>query len=392
MHLSKYFCLLLFPMITANAGELDIHGYGTVGAVHAIDAGAEYIRDQGQPKGVAKGETSANIDSRFGLQLDYLYNQDLSFTVQVLSKYQADATFAPEIAWAFAKYTVLPGLQLRVGRTKLDFLFQADEVNLGFPSLTVRPPNDFYSLPLRTSDGFDLDYTIPYRHGYLTSSVNFGVGTNDKIPIVDTTYDNENSPIIGGSVNYEAMDWSLKISYGRMKPTTEPSPIAELITQFRPFSQELADSLSLKDKWGSYYSVGGTWNPGNWSSVFALGAFRTTSMAFPSANLRLFKLGYRINQLTPYVALSSVKSLIDPIKLNSGTVVDVIADQAQQYFQTDQKTYSVGARYDLTSNIALKAQYDLIDNDTDKTSNILNEEDGWDGTIKLLTLALDYYF
>lgn len=388
----KHIWILLFPALTANSGEFDIRGYGTVGAVYSIDSGAEYIRDLGQPNGVSKNELNAKLDSRFGLQLDYSHNKKLSFTVQALSKYQADATFTPEINWAFMKYKVSPELELRVGRTNLDFLFQGDEVNLGFTSLTVRPPIDFYTLPVSVSDGIDLDYTTPFKDGYFTSSIGIGVATKDESPFGDTLYDVEKSPLIGAALNYETLNWSLKLSYGQMKLNKDPDPLVEFINLVRPHDPEFADSLGMKDKWSSYYSLGGTWSRGNWSSVFAIGSVSTKTKTYPSSDMQLLKVGYRINKLTPYVSASMLKAGGEIVVLNSGTLVDMIAAEGQTYFQADRSTYSIGARYELTSNVAIKAQYDLVETDPKKTFTVLNYERGWDGSFKLFTLALDYYF
>ena len=374
------------------AGELDIHGYGTIGAVHVLDSGAQFIRDVGQPHGASKGETVAKTDSRFGLQLDYAHNNDLSFTIQALSKYQADATYTPEIAWAFAKYTIAPGLDLKVGRTKLDFIFQSDTVNLGYPSLTVRPPSGVYAIPLSPSDGFDIDYTVPFKQGYLTNSLNIGWATKDDIPLQGTYFNSAGSPLFGGSINYDAMEWSVKLGYGQLKPNSTPSPVLDFVELVEPLSPELAESLRTEDKWIQYYSLGGTWNKGNWRGAAAIGQFTAKTRVIPTSELSFFNLGYNIARWTPYISVSKFKSVKKAITLNSGTAIDSIAETVQSAFLVDQTSYSIGTRYDLTDNIALKAQYDVIDNDPDKTVLTPITEDDWDGRMQLLTFVLDYYF
>lgn len=376
----------------ATAGDWDIHGYGTFGAVYALESGAEYIRDIGQPHGVSEGEVSATVDSRFGLQFDYSHSNDLSFAVQALSKYQADATYTPEINWAFVKYTLAPGLDIRLGRTKLDFVFQAETINIGFPSLTARPPTSLYSLPLSPSDGFDVDYSVPYLDGYLTSSLSIGWATKDDVSITGTTFDVAGSPLFGGSVNYEAIDWSLKLSYGQLKPNGTPDPILGFIDFLGASSPELAESLILEDKWLKYYSLGGTLSRGNWRGVAAVSQYRSDTRVFPASSAQFVKLGYRLGKWTPFFAVAKRKAHDPLIILDTGTIVDPIANVVQLSFQMDQTNYSVGTRYDLTDKVALKAQYDLIDSDPRKTSLVRNEQDGWDGTMQLFTVVLDYYF
>lgn len=384
--------VLLLSISIAKAGELDLHGYGTIGAVHNPDSGADYIRDIGQPNGVSEDEISAKIDSRFALQLDYSHDRDLSFTLQALSKYQADATYTPEINWAFVKYSISPGLDLRLGRTRLDFIFQADTINIGFPSLTARPPIGLYPLPLTPSDGFDIDYSVPFSDGYFTSSLNIGWATKDDMSVMGTAFNVAGSPLFGGSINYETIDWSLKLSYGQLKPNRTPDPVLELIDLLGPFSPELAESLVLKDKWLRYYSLGGTLARGNWRGVVALGQYRSDTRVFPASNAQYFKLGYRLDKWTPFFAVAKSDAHDPLISVNSGTFVDSVAQIVQHSFQTDQTNYSVGARYDLTDNVALKLQYDLIESDPRKTSLILNEKDGWDGNLHLYSVVLDYYF
>jgi hypothetical protein len=87
-----------------------INGFGTLGAVHSTDDQADFVSNPAQPKGA--GYTAAwtgTPDSKLGIQLNVDFTQRLSAVVQLLSQYQYDGTFRPDLQAFFGGFdTRLP--------------------------------------------------------------------------------------------------------------------------------------------------------------------------------------------------------------------------------------------------------------------------------------------
>jgi hypothetical protein len=87
-------------------------------------------------------------------------------------------------------------------------------------------------------------------------------------------------------------------------------------------------------------------------------------------------------------SLSDVKPL--PSSAIAG-IDDLTASLVGQSL-TDQHTYTVGARWDLQRNLALKAQVDWIRGKPASKFLFKETQAGWDGNMSVFSLALDFVF
>ena len=58
----------------------------------------------------------------------------------------------------------------------------------------------------------------------------------------------------------------------------------------------------------------------------------------------------------------------------------------------DQTTYTVGARWDLYANLALKAQWDAIRGTAASVFSFQQSKPGWNGRTDVLSLIADFVF
>ena len=79
-----------------------------------------FAGDIRQPRG-ARREWTPSVDSVAGVQADWRLTPALTATVQAVSRYRHDRSYAPELAWAFLRYEPTPELSWRAGRLGTDF-------------------------------------------------------------------------------------------------------------------------------------------------------------------------------------------------------------------------------------------------------------------------------
>lgn len=60
--------------------------------------------------------------------------------------------------------------------------------------------------------------------------------------------------------------------------------------------------------------------------------------------------------------------------------------------RADQSTTSLGARWDVVRNVALKAQWDHIDGEPESIFPYRRETKAWTGNMDVLSLTMDFVF
>jgi hypothetical protein len=140
--------------------EFKFSGFGTLAAVHADGDNADFKGSLFQPKGAGHSRsTSFNPDSLLGAQLGVVFNDKLSAVVQVISQYQYDNSYKPQVEWANVKYQLTPELSVRLGRIAAPSYLLSETRYVGYANPWVRPPVEAYSvLSITSNDGIDVSY------------------------------------------------------------------------------------------------------------------------------------------------------------------------------------------------------------------------------------------
>lgn len=184
--------------------------------------------------------------------------------------------------------------------------------------------------------------------------------------------------VLGGHLNYETGPWRFRAGYTRIRSDVRFSgDDADLIGQFYDLdANHYLNYLTGFDEL-QVYSLGVAWNAGPlqlqtvWNRDILADGDTWLDTGFVSA-------AWRMRSLTPYVLFSTATthdSREDPIGSN-----------------VDQNTRSLGVRYDVATNMALKAQFDHID--TQSPGLLWRGTDGdWKGGhSNLVSLGLDFIF
>ncbi|MBF0313856.1 MAG: hypothetical protein HQK50_06315 [Oligoflexia bacterium] len=149
------FCLsLATALATSVASELQINGFGTVGAA-ASDDQSGYAYD-------IRNKINYYHDTKFGLNFSSRLGQKWSWASQLLVKRWVDDTFDDnkvKLDWALVSYHPWSDLSFRVGKQKLPLWLFSDYAEVGFLYPWVRPIQEVYGItPLNTITGASLNY------------------------------------------------------------------------------------------------------------------------------------------------------------------------------------------------------------------------------------------
>jgi hypothetical protein len=339
-----------------------LKGFGTAGLVYNGDREADFAAESTlAATGVGRtNPLTYAVDTKAGIQLDWQVTDRFSLTAQTLAKQFPDRSWNPQLEWGYLKFKVTPNLDLRAGRIRPPIYLLSDYLDVNYANPWVRPPVEFYSVtPIRRMEGGDLLWRP--QTGAITWLVQPYVGRSQTAARGGEIGLDQ---ILGLNVSASLGDFTLRTGYihTRMTVTSNFMDLA-----FGAFAQlcNLGDQtacksrgeLNHKDREASFGSLGLTWDNGDY---FISGEWGRRDTDTSIADLMSWYLtgGARFGRWTPYLIYSEMVS-DSPLDHERGSpMTNFITTGLLRGNPTDQRTLSLGVRYDLMDNLAIKAQWD----------------------------------
>jgi opacity protein-like surface antigen len=405
-------CIAMLAMAlsaaNAHAAEpaapvLSFSGFGTVGLVHSSEKQADFTSSVFKPNGAGYTHTwSAGVDSLIGGQVTADFSSQLSAVVQVISEQNYDDTYRPHVEWANVKYQVTPGFSVRAGRTVLPTFLVSDTRKVAYTFPWVRPPLEVYRLaPLTTSDGLDASYRM--RIGDVTNFLQAHYGKSDN-RLRNDKGDIKARQSWGLAYTGEYHATTLHIGYESSHLTLDGlNPIFDAYRQFGPDGIALANKYDVDNEAISVTTLGARYDPGQWFVMGEATHLVTHSVVGEGTGWYLSG-GYRLGKFTPYLsyARATADNLSDP-GLNLSAVPPSLVGTAaglngalNTLLSTKpvQNTLSIGARWDVLRNAALKLQYDHTRIGAGSSGVLANLQPGFQpgGTVNVISVSVDFVF
>jgi hypothetical protein len=390
---------------TENPGTplFSLGGFGTFGVVRSSEDHADFAPSIFNANGAGyTRKWSAAVDSRIGAQVAVNLTSKFSAILQVISEQNYDGTFTPHVEWANIKYQFTPDVSVRVGRTVLPSFLFSDTRKVGYTIAWARLPVEVYSLvPVANSDGVDASYRV--QIGDFTHTVVGAYGRTETTS--PNGYDNDATHqwVITDTVEHGAARF--RITYQEARLTV--GSLDALFNAFRSFGPQgnaLADKYGPHEKPLELFLVGGIYDPLDW---FVAGEWGTCDFHSVLGKITAWYLsgGYRLGKFTPYVSFAQLKN--DANKSDPGLTVSALppflsgpamglngALNSILGSAPDQRTISVGGRWDLMKDVALKLQFDHSRLGAGSSGVLINVQPGFQpgGTVNLITAAIDFVF
>jgi hypothetical protein len=388
----------------ASPSIFSFSGFGTLGVVHSSESEADFTNSTFKPNGAGFTRAwSPDVDSRLGAQVMANITSQLSAVVQVISEQLYDNTYRPHVEWANIKYQFTPDFSVRVGRTVLSSFMFSDTRKVGYANPWVRPPVEVYGLvPVSSSDGVDVSYKL-----HVGDFVHTIVGSFGKIdPGLPPSQGGGNAHaralwLISDTIEYGAA--TAHITYQEVHLTVPG--LNRLFDVFRQFGAQgiaLANEYDQGDKRVSFIGVGAMYDPGPW---FALGEWGHDDFhsVLGASTAWYVSGGYRLAKVTPYLTYSEVSvnsktsdpgltlSTLPPPLVGPATGLNAALNSTLATI-ADQRTMSVGARWDFMKNVGLKVQYDHTRLGAGSPGTLTNIQPGFapGGTVNLFSVAIDF--
>jgi len=379
--------------------SVSLHGFGTLGLTHTDNDNAEFIRDLTQPTGAGKSWT-AKIDTLLGIHANIDFSPNTKAVVQVISRFHADSSHDPELTWAFLRHDFSPDFSLRAGRLGTEFYMLGDSRLVGYSNLALRPPPDFYgSLVFSYIDGLDVSTTLPVANSLLRGKLFAGLSPEETPFAPGILWDQQGSLLVGGYLDFLSGAWQVRLSHAQVRFNHE-TPTDELLRLLGdPLGSTpylwLVPDMAMRDRWARFSSLGVVYDQGPLNIQFMLNQIKQDSPAYADSKAGYVQAAYRFQNVTPYLGIS--RSLTSRETNPSSTIpipgLDGITTSLITQSYLDQHTYTLGGRWDVYKNMALKAQVDWIRGTPESKFLFKNlKEPAWDGDMTVFSLALDFVF
>lgn len=381
-------------------------GYGTVGLVHSSEDQADYTNSPWyKPSGAGYSRKwSADVDSRFGLQLDARFTPQLSAVLQVISQLRYDNTYTPSVEWANIKYAITPDSSIRLGRIVMSTFLVSDYRNVGYAIPWVRPPLDVYNMmPVSSNDGVDASYRFHFGEATNTLQGFYG-GDNQKSPPNGANNPDRDSWGIFNTLEYGPAIFRVAYQKSNLTLNNDINSFFNLFRQFGPSGIILADKYDAYRKPAIFWGLSASYDPGNWFLMGEWGKSKLTPSFMGDQTAWYASSGYRFGNFTPYVIYAKSRMLTntsDP-GLDLAAVPPYLAGFAaglnaglNSFLKpTTGTTVTLGGRWDFMRNTALKLQYEHINLDANSSGLLINLQPGFQvgGKVNLFSAAIEFVF
>ncbi len=387
----------------AEKSMFSLGGFGTVGAAHSSERRADFTSGILKPNGAGYShDWSADVDSRLGAQVTANFTAQLSAVVQIISEQRYDNTYIPTLEWANVRYKITPDVSVRAGRIAVSTFLVNDYRKVGYALPWLRPPLEVYGLvPITNSDGIDVGYRL--HAGNLTNTLKAFYGRSDVKFTGDNIAQVRNIWGIADTADFGAA--SLHFSYSKSNLNLDSArPFFDALRQFGAQGMSLADTYGLDNRPITVFSLGGSYDQGKWF-VMAEWAKSRTHSVFGDRTAWYVSSGYRFGSFAPYITYAQTKAdsrTYDPglslaglspasaavaAGLNAGLNTALEAVPVQ-------KTISIGGRWDLMKNVALKLQYDYITLGAGSQGILMQRQNDFrtGGKVNVVSAVLDFVF
>ncbi len=357
-----------------SADRFKLNGFLTLGAVKSGTKNLGYRRDI-SGDGVYDSDWSLKPDTRLGLQGSVEFTEKLNGTIQLIMKDRTQNGAEESVESAYFRYRLLPQVTARVGRIGFQLFMLSDYRDLGFAYLWARPPIEFYApIAFDYFDGADISYSTPIGAGMLMATF-FAGGSDAPLDYDDGNDKLRLNNILGFSGSWELEYWQARFTIVSVEldddfdETLDIKPFTNALSIAAPLWADAASlSEQLRDTEGEviYYSIGISYDKNPWflqSEVMFLDSAHSVLKSYLS---RYLSVGFRVRETTLYATIvkgnqTEARESIPELPVALISTFETLRQGLQSFYDynyIDQKTASIGVRWDIRYDLALKTQWD----------------------------------
>lgn len=315
-------------------------------------------------------------DTLVGIQLDATLTEKLDAAIQLIAKERLDNSLANSVEWAYLRYRFNPQFTARVGRIGMDLFMLSEYRNLGFAYLWARPPVEFYApIAFDYFEGGDIAYSAPLGMGTLSTKL-FAGKTDNTFEFEGEGDEFELNNLIGATIAWETETWRTRFSIASLdfddslnRPLQMDYFREALMSAYQldwAEAPEILDDIEVNNNGLTYYALGLAFDKNNWVIQSEVSFLDSNYGVIKSYAGRYLSVGYRIGPTTVYSMLAkgsqtSTRTKVPELPSHLAVPLAPLKEFTQELydgFYADQQSVSLGMRWDIRYDLALKLQWD----------------------------------
>ena len=308
-------------------------------------------------------------ESLFALQVRGDLNEQWSATAQIGARGRDD--FDPEFAWAYVGWNGGNGWSAKAGRQRVPFFRYSDFLEVGYAYPWLRPPHAVYNATFSNYDGLSAAYS--FGSGDWFSNVGVVGGKNEgDLTISNLPATQELGSLVGIYADTTYADWlSLRASYLQADVSVNAQALNPLLTALSGNGfRNVAEAIDYTEDHGRFIGLAAEVNKGNWLLIGEWTDTKIDDAYYADRTQYYITGGYRFGAWMPSITWArrdnEAKPGIIALLPNVPPLAGLRAATAGVVLSEDlDATYwSYGLRWDVATNVALKADYTQYTNDT----------------------------
>jgi hypothetical protein len=330
---------------------------------------------------------SFSEESLFAIQVSGDVNDKMSATAQLVARGNND--YEPEFEWAYLTYQATDKVSVSAGRLRLPLFKYSASKDVGYSYHWVNAPRAVYDVDFNNLDGVRVDYSDYSGDWEYNLQLGFGTVTNDlNTSVGPARLEVENVVLVSAEAAYNYL--KLRASYVTSKASLDNDTFNATFNSLRQVGlNTLADSMAFDNDTATFTGFGVEYDTfewfigGEWTQTKVEDSFNPTNTSF------YLTAGFRSGKWTPSVtyekqdANNALKFLdqVAALPAQFQPTATAVVVGFQQPFAEENDIITLGVRYDLDTNVALKADISQYSDDINPL-----------GDATLVRFAVNYIF
>ncbi len=334
--------------------------------------------------------------------------------LQLLLRDSADHGLDDLVHYAYVGFQPYQHLSFRLGRNPLDIFLLSDYRNVGFAYPWVRPVNGMYSTLFSDYyEGIQMTYSRRMSFGDVHLTAYTGILDVDvplnELLLLDFSYE----PLVGINLVYERAMLKLIAGYQKGRIEDLGPTIGSIASNFKkipketiPLAPYVADYMNLNDSYCDYISLGISYDDNSLLFEGEISRYSFDKGLGLRYNAGYVSVGYRVGHFLPFIVYSKFYNEIGNVRFQPDE--EKLARLPQELLRSfyalgslnrdadaHQDTLSLGVRWNLGYNYALKFQWDH--NWIKKNQTLLWQTDpaekmDGDAQVNVFSVSFDFFF
>jgi hypothetical protein len=328
---------------------------------------------------------SFGSQSLFAIQVSGDINDKMSATGQLVARGSDD--YNTSFEWAYLTYQTSDNTSVSAGRLRMPLFRYSASLDVGYSYHWVVAPQSVYDVAFNNIDGIQADYSNYSGDLEYTLQVTAGTVENE-LTIGGASGDLEIENVISLTADVTYQNWKFRGVYATAKASFNLPDLEAPLGMLAQIAPELSDKLEVSDDSGVFYGLSVEYDSYDWFVAAELTSIEIDESFYPDETNYYVTAGLRTGKWTPFITYEKSDLNDGPKYLSKiggypsqfQTVLSELLVGIQEPAITEDTTLSIGVRYDLDINMALKA-------DVVRFTNDINENED-----TLLRFAVNYIF